>query len=119
MPVPAELRPFFTNLVEKSKRSEINWEAEQRADAYRVRFPDFSIVVSQDSHRHSVQLQLLNDRGGATTVLSVEKGDEEWLAAVSLINSANRKVRKIDHTLRRAMEELSKSGAVGLGAEVG
>ena len=47
------------------------------------------------------------------------QGDEEWLAAVSLINSANRKVRKIDHTLRRAMEELSKSGAVGLGAEVG
>ena len=117
MPVPTELKEFFTNLVEKSRRSEINWEAEGPADTYRVRFPDFAIVVAQDQQRPAVRMQLLNDRGGATTIITVEKGDEEWLAAVSLINSANRKIRKVDHTLRRALEELQKDGAIGLGAE--
>jgi hypothetical protein len=46
MPVPTELRAFFNNLVEKSKKSEINWEAHGGPDAYRVRFADFSIGVT-------------------------------------------------------------------------
>ena len=106
-----------TSLVDKSRNSEINWETDGRPDAYRVRFSDFAIAVDQDEHRPAVRMQLLNDQGGATTIITVEKGDEEWLAAVSLINSANRKVRKIDHTLTRAMEELGREGPIGLGAD--
>ena len=37
MPVPQELKPFFTGLVDKSKRLEIHWEAGARPDAFRVR----------------------------------------------------------------------------------
>ena len=37
----------------------------------------------------------------------------EWLAAMSLINSASRKVTKIDESLQRVMEELGKEGMVG------
>lgn len=119
MPVPTELKPFFTSLVEKSRKHEINWETDGRADAYRVRFNDFTIAVSQDANGPSVRMQLLNDQGGPTTVITVDKGDEEWLAAVSVINSANRKVRKIDRTLQRALEELGKTGPIGIGAEGG
>ena len=114
MPVPIDLKPFFASLVEKSRRHEINWEADGRADTYRVRFADFAIAVSQDESRPSVRIQLLNDQGEPTTLVTVEKGDEEWLAAVSVINSANRKVRKIDHTLQRALEELGREGVIGL-----
>ena len=54
MPVPTELRSFFTNLVEKSKRSEINWEANGGPDAYQVRFADFAIGIRQDETKPSV-----------------------------------------------------------------
>jgi len=36
---------------------------------------------------------------------------------VSLINSASRKVTKVDVTVRRAMEELAKDGPIGEGPE--
>lgn len=114
MPVPTELRPFFTSLVEKSKRSEINWEAHGGPHSFRVRFNDFGIRVSQDEQRPSVRIQLLNDRGEPTAVIDVRKEDEDWIRAISLINSANLKVRKVGQTLGRAMEELGKPGAVGL-----
>lgn len=117
MPVPTELRGFFSGLVEKSKKGEINWEAAGPKDAYRVRFPDFAIAIDQDANRPSVRIQLVNDAGEATAVVTVGKGDEEWIAAVSLINSADRKVRKVGRTLTRAMEELGKAGAIGLGGD--
>ena len=114
MPVPIELRPFFTNLIEKSKRSEINWEANGGSDAYRVRFADFAIGIYQDQRKHSVRIQLLNDRGDPTAVINVEKEDDDWIGAVSLINSADLKVRKVGRTLGLAMEELGKQGLIGL-----
>jgi len=114
MPVPAELRPFFTSLVDKSRRCEINWEATGRADSFRVRFSDFSIVVAQEGDKPFVHVQLLNDRGDVTAAIRVDDKDEEWIGAVGLINSAARKVKKIGHTMRRAMEELGKDGLVGL-----
>ncbi len=113
MPVPTELRPFFTSLVEKSKKSEINWEANGGPNSYRVRFDDFAISVSQDDQRPLVRIQLLNDRSEPTAVIDVRKEDEDWIRAISLINSADLKVRKVGQTLGRAMEELSKSGAIG------
>lgn len=117
MPVPIEFRPFFTSLVDKSRRSEINWEATGRPAAYRVRFPDFSIVVSEEGDKPtSIRVQLLNDQGEPTAVISVDDRDEEWLGAVGLFNSADRKVRKLGTTLGRAMEELGKRGAIGLEA---
>ena len=117
MPVPTELRPFFNNLVEKSKKSEINWEANGEPDAYRVRFADFSIGIDQDERKPSVRIRLLNDREEPTAVITVEKADEEWIGAISLINSAGLKVRKVGRTLGRAMEELGKKGPIGLDAE--
>ena len=112
--MPAELRPFFTSLVEKSKRSEINWEADEGPDTYRVRFTDFVIRISQDERKPVVRVELLNDRGEPTAVVDVEKEDEEWIPAVSLINTADLKVRKVGRTLGRAMEELGKQGPIGL-----
>jgi hypothetical protein len=117
MPVPLELKPFFTGLVEKSRKSEINWEANGGSDAYRVRFEDFAIGISQDQRTSTVRVQLLNDRGEPTAVINVEKGDDEWIGAVSLINTADLKVRKVGHTLGRAMEELGRAGLVGLDPE--
>lgn len=117
MPVPTELRPFFTSLVEKSRKSEINWEADGRADAFRVRFTDFSIGIRRDEQKPAVLVQLFNDREEPSTVITVDKADEEWIGAVSLINSANLKVRKVGQTLRRALEELGKEGSIGLGPE--
>jgi hypothetical protein len=63
MPVPLELKPFFTGIVETSRKSEINWEANGGSDAYRVRFEDFAIGISQDQRTSTVRVQLLNDRG--------------------------------------------------------
>jgi hypothetical protein len=115
MPVPIEFKPFFASLVDKSKRSEINWEATAQPRTYRVRFTDFSIVVSQNSGRPaSVRVQLLNDRGEATAVITIDDRDDDWLGAVGLFNSADRKVRRLGWTLRRAMEELGKRGPIGL-----
>ena len=115
MPVPTEFTPFFTSLVDKSKKSEINWEATGQPDAYRVRFSDFSISVSQENGQPpSIRVQLLNDQGQPTVVMSIDDGDDEWLGAVGLMNSADRKVRKIGRTMQRAMEELGKQGPVGL-----
>ena len=117
MPVPTELMPFFQNLVEKSKKSEINWEAAGRPDAYTVRFPDFAIQIVQEGTKPYVLIRLHNDDGMAVTDFKVTNQDEEWIMAVSLINSADRKVRKAGRTLQRAMEELGKTGLIGLGAE--
>ena len=117
MPVPIEFRPFFTSLVDKSRKSEIDWEATDQSNVFRVRFPDFSIMVSQDGgQRPSVAVQLLNDRGEPSAAFSVDDRDDEWLGAVGLFNSAERKVRKTGRTMRRAMEELGKQGVIGLGA---
>ena len=117
MPVPTELHAFFNNLVEKSKKSEINWEAHGGPDAYRVRFADFSIGIDQDERKPSVRIQLLNDRGEPTAVINVGKEDEQWIGAISLINSAGMKVRKVGPTLGRAMEELGKQGPIGLDSD--
>ena len=117
MPVPTELMPLFRNLVEKSKKSEINWEAAGPRDAFAVRFPDFSIKVVQDEAKPRVTVQLHNDTGEPVADFRVTDQDEEWIMAVSLINSADRVVRKAGLTLQRAMEELSKAGMVGLGAD--
>jgi len=117
MPVPTELAPFFKNLVDKSKKSEINWEAAHQPDSYVVRFPDFSIQISQDGTKPYVAIQLHNDEGAMVTDFKVNSQDAEWIGAVSLINSADRKVRKAGRTLQRAMEELGKTGVIGLGAE--
>jgi hypothetical protein len=114
MPVPEEFRPFFTSLVDKSRKSEINWEAAGTADAFRVRFSDFSISISQAGETPIVRIQLFNDQGGPTAVITVDNGDDEWLGAVGLINSAERKVRKVGQTLQRAMEELGREGLIGL-----
>lgn len=119
MPVPTELRPFFAGLVEKSKKSEINWEANGGPNSYRVRFDDFAIRVSQDDQRPAVRIQLLNEDNAPTAVIDVRKEDEDWIRAISLINSADLKVRKVGKTLGRAMEELSRAGAIGLGAANG
>jgi hypothetical protein len=119
MPVPIEFMPFFTSLVDKSRQSEINWEATSRPEVYRVRFSDFSIVVSQDGGKPpSVCVQLLNDQGEPTAVISIDDRDDEWLGAVGLFNSADRKVRKLGRTMRRAMEELGKHGSIGLEASM-
>ena len=117
MPVPTELMPFFKQLVEKSKRSEINWEAAGRPDAYAVRFPDFAIQIIQEGTKPSVLVRLHNDDGNVVTDFKVTDRDDEWIMAVSLINSADRMVRKAGRTLQRAMEELGKTGLVGLGAD--
>jgi hypothetical protein len=114
MPVPEEFQPFFTSLVDKSRRSEINWEAIGQSDAYRVTFSDFSISISQDGDKPVVRIQLFNDHGGPTATITVDDGDDEWLGAVGLINSAERKVRKLGQTLQRAMEELGREGPIGL-----
>jgi hypothetical protein len=115
MPVPIEFGPLFTSLVDKSRRSEINWAATARPNVYRVRFPDFSIVVSQEGgHRGTVRVQLLNDQGEPSADIAVDDRDDEWLGAVGLFNSAERKVLKVGRTMRRAMEELEKQGVVGL-----
>jgi len=117
MPVPIEFMPFFTSLVDKSRKSEINWEATAQPNTYRVRFSDFSIVVSEEAGRPtSIHVQLLSDTGDATAVISIDDRDEEWLGAVGLFNSADRKVRKLGRTMRRAMEELEKQGSIGLEA---
>ena len=116
MPVPEEFLPFFTSLVDKSRKSEINWEEMGQSDAYRVRFSDFSISVSQEGDKPIVRIQLFNDHGGPTAVITVNDEDDEWLGAVGLINSAERKVRKLGQTLQRAMEELGKEGPIGLEA---
>jgi hypothetical protein len=117
MPVPIEFMPFFTSLVDKSRKSEINWEATGRRGEYRVRFSDFSIVVSEEGGKpSSIRIQLINDQGEPTAVISIDDRDEEWLGAVGLFNSADRKVRKLGRTMRRAMEELGKQGAIGLEA---
>ncbi len=117
MPVPTELRSFFDSLVEKSRRSEINWESDGVSDSYRVRFADFTIAIRADEARPAVFIQLLNDQGEQATVITVQQGDEQWIGAVSLINSANLKVRKVGETLRRALEELEKEGPIGLGPD--
>ncbi|NNF13453.1 MAG: hypothetical protein HKN72_09525 [Gemmatimonadetes bacterium] len=117
MPVPTELRPFFTSLVDKSRKSEINWEADGHSDAYRVRFTDFAIGISQDERKPVVLVRLFNDREEPTTVIEVTQADEEWIGAVSLINSANLKVRRVGQTLHRALEELGKDGPIGLGSK--
>jgi hypothetical protein len=117
MPVPIEFMPFFTSLVDKSRRSEINWEATGRPDVYRVRFSDFSIVVTEEGGKPmSIRVQLLNGQGEPTAVISVDDRDEEWLGAVGLFNSADRKVRKLGRTMHRAMEELGKQGPIGMEA---
>ncbi len=119
MPVPTELKPFFSGLVEKSRKAEINWEANGGPDSFRVTFADFAIRIAQDAARPAVRVQLLNDQGEPTTVITVDKSDEEWIAAVSLINSADLKVRKVGRTLQRAMEELGRSGMIGQQREAG
>jgi hypothetical protein len=112
MPVPKELTSFFSGLVEKSRKSEINWCPTDEPDAYRVTFPDMAITVRQEGERR-VRIELLNDRSIPAATICVEYGDEEWIGAVSLINSANRKVTKIDQTMQRAMEELGRDGPIG------
>lgn len=114
MPIPRELTPFFNRLVEKSKRLEINWEGNGRRGSYRVRFPDFSIEVAQDGHASPVRIQLRNGDGHATSDFRVSDRDDEWIGAVALVNSADRKVHKAGETLRRAMEELGRPGAIGI-----
>ena len=113
MPIPEDLNPFFSMLVDKSRKLEINWEATGEADSFRVTFSDIAISISLEGNKPFVRIQLLNDKGDPATVITVDDGDEEWLGAMSLINSANRKVRKIDQSLQRAMEELGKEGTVG------
>lgn len=117
MPVPKDFMPFFTGLVDKSRRSEIHWEATAHPNAHRVRFPDFSIVVSEEGGSPpSIRVELINDRGEPTAVLRIDNRDDQWLGAVGLFNSADRRVRKLGRTLHRAMEELGKRGPVGLKA---
>ena len=116
MAVPQELMAFFLRLVDKSRKSEINWEATGRADAFRVTFSDIAITISLEGEKPFVRIQLLNDRGDPAAIITVDDGDDEWLPAMSLINSANRKVARIDRTMQRAMEELGKEGSVGLEA---
>ncbi len=113
MPVPQDLMTFFMRLVEKSKKGEINWAAAGEADTFLVTFSDLAIGISLVGDNPVVRIQLLNDEGDPTAAITVDDGDEEWLGAMSLINSANRKVRKIDKTMRRAMEELGREGTVG------
>ena len=57
---------------------------------------------------------MLTVTGRRATRARIEKEDDEWIGAVSLINSADLKVRKVGRTLGRAMEELSKQGPIGL-----
>jgi hypothetical protein len=72
-------------------------------------------AVSQEAgHRGSVRVQLRNDQGEPSAVISVDDRDDEWLGAVGFFNSAERKVLKVGRTMRRAMEELEKHGVVGL-----
>lgn len=113
MPVPKELLPFFTRLVDKSKKSEINWQTTGQPEAFRVTFPDMAIAIALEGDR-LVRIKLLNDQGLAAAEMVVDDGEDEWLGAVSLINSAKRKVMRIDQTMQRAMEELGKDGPVGL-----
>ena len=113
MAVPQELTGFFTKLVEKSKKLEVNWQATGQADTYAVRFSDIAIRIAQVSGTRAVRIELLNDEGRAVADMTVDDNDNEWIAATSLINSANRKVSKIDQTIRRALEELGREGPVG------
>jgi hypothetical protein len=114
MPIPEDLKPFFSSLVAKSKKLEINWEATGNADSFRVTFSDFAIGISQEGSKPVVRIQLLNDTGDIASEMTVDDGDDDWLGALSLINTAKRKVTKIDRSLQRAMEELGKEGTVGL-----
>jgi len=113
MPVPKDLTSFFLRLIEKSKKSEINWQATGPPDAFRVTFSGIAILISLEGDKPLVRIQLLNDKGDTAAVISVDQGDDEWLGAMSLNNSANRKVTKKDETLHRAMQELEKEGSVG------
>lgn len=113
MPVPKHLMAFFLRLVDKSKKAEINWEATGQPDAFRVTFADVAISISLEGNKPLVRIQLLNDRGDPAAVITVDDGDDEWIGAMSLINTANRKVTKIDKTMQRAMEELGREGTVG------
>ncbi len=113
MPIPEDLKPFFSRLVDKSRKLEINWEATGEAEEFRVTFSDIAISISLERNKPVVRIQLLNDKGDPATVITVDDEDDEWLGAMSLINSAKRKVTKIDKSLQRAMEELGKEGTVG------
>ena len=113
MAIPKEFMAFFLRLVDKSRKSEVNWEATGGKDTVRVTFSDIAINISLVGDKPEVRIQLLNDEGVPAAVMSVDDGDDEWLAAMSLINSANRRVTKIDRTMQRAMEELGKEGTVG------
>lgn len=113
MPVSKDLTSFFLRLIEKSKKSEINWQATGPPDAFRVTFSGIAILISLEGDKPLVRIQLFNDKGDTAAVISVDQGDDEWLGAMSLINSANRKVTKKDETLHRAMQELEKEGSVG------
>lgn len=113
MPIPEDLRPFFSKLVDKSKKMEINWEATGQKDSFRVTFSDIAITVSLEGNKPPVRIQLLNDKGDPAAVITVDDADDDWISAMSLINSANRKVTKIEKTMLRAMEELGKEGPVG------
>jgi len=88
------------------------------ADRLPAHPPDrVSPVVSEAGGKPmSICVQLLNDRGETTAVITVDDRDEEWLGAVGLFNSADRKVRKLGRTMRRAMEGLGKQRAIGLEA---
>ncbi len=113
MAIPKDFMAFFLRLVDKSRKSEVNWVATDRTDAFRVTFSDMAISISLEGDEPIVRIQLLNNEGDPAAAMTVDDGDDEWLAAMSLINSANRKVTKIDETMRRAMEELGKEGTVG------
>ena len=113
MAIPNDLMAFFLRLVDKSRNSEINWKGTGRPDTFLVTFSDIAISICLVGDKPSVRIQLLNDEGDPAAVITVDDGDDEWLAAMSLINSANRKVTKIDRTMQRAMEELGKAGTVG------
>ena len=79
-----------------------------------MRFSDFAIGISQDDPNAAVTIKLVNDRGEPTAVISVGRADDEWIGAVSLINSADLKVKKVGQTLGRAMEELGRAGTIGI-----
>ena len=113
MPISEDLKPLFSRLVAKSKKLEINWQATDQADSFRVTFSDFAISISQEGSNPVVRIKPLNDQGVIATEMTVDDGDDEWLGALSLINTAKRKVTKIDKSLQRAMEELGKEGPVG------
>lgn len=115
MPVPKEFASFFKRLVDKSRKSEINWRATGQPDAFRVDFADFAIDAAQESDKR-IRVRVLNDAGVCVADFAVDDDDDDWLGAVGLINSAKRTVLKVDQTMRRAMEELAKEGVVGEGS---